>query len=157
MARQSTIRTAARLLITGAFAATLAACATTQYELTLMPRNSGKIYQGVAENSGGPEGAISVTIEGRTYAGTWVEVVPDRTSGYVSGGYGYRGYGGWGIGGTMSMDNPSGGEAKALLRSADGAGLRCDLRGGSGRAGGGVCRDDKGLEYDVQLRPAGPK
>lgn len=153
MAKQPAIPAAARLLFASALAA-LGGCATTQYELTLMPRDSGKLYQGVAEDSGGPEGTISVTIEGRTYTGTWVEVVPDRTTGYVSGGYGYRG---WGMGGTMSMDNPSGGEAKALLRSADGAGLRCDLRGGSGRAGGGVCRDDKGLQYDVQLRPAGQK
>jgi hypothetical protein len=157
MARQFTTPTAARLLVAGALAALAGGCATTQYQLTLMPRDSGKLYQGVAEDTGGPEGAISVTIEGRTYTGTWVEVVPDRTTGYVSGGYGYRGYGGWGMGGTMSMDNPSGGAAKALLRSADGAGLRCDLRGGSGRAGGGVCRDDKGLEYDVQLRPTGQK
>ena len=126
-------------------------CAST-YELTLMPRDSGKLYHGVAGNIGGAEGTMSITIEERTYAGTWVEVVADRSTGYVSGGYGYR-RGGFGLGGMISMDNPQGGEVKALLRSADGAGLRCDLRGGSG-GGGGVCRDDKGLEYDVQVRPA---
>jgi hypothetical protein len=127
-------------------------CAST-YELALMPRDSGKLYAGVIHDSGGTEGTIAITIEDRAYTGTWVEVVPDRTTGYVAGGYGWRG--GWGMGGTLSMDNPAGGEAKALLRSADGAGLRCDLRGGSGRAGGGICRDDKGLEYDVQIRRAG--
>ncbi len=130
-------------------------CAST-YHLTLMPRDSGKLYEGVAEDSGGTEGSMSVTIEGVTYSGTWVEVVSDRTTGYVSGGYGYR-RGGFGMGGVVTMDNPQGGEAKALLRSPGGAGLRCDLRGGGGRAGGGVCRDDKGLEYDVQIRPAAPK
>jgi hypothetical protein len=132
-----------------------AGCATT-YQLTLMPRDSGKLYHGTAEDGSGTEGAIAITIEDRTYTGTWVEVVSDRTTGYVSGAYGSRRYG-WGLGGTISMDNPGGGEAKALLRSPDGAGLRCDLRGGGGRAGGGVCRDDKGLEYDVQIRPAGQK
>jgi len=147
----------ARALLAGTLAALLAGCATTQYELTLMPRDKGKLYQGVAEDTGGREGPISITIEAKTYTGTWVEVVPDVTTGYVGGGYGPRGYRGWGMGGTVSMDNPSGGEAKALLRSTDGAGLRCDLRGGGGRAGGGVCRDDKGLEYDVQIRPAGSK
>ena len=121
-----------------------------------MPRDSGKLYSGTAEDSGGSEGTITITIEGRTYAGTWVEVVPDRTTAYVGGAYGSRRYG-WGMGGTISMDTPGGGEAKALLRSADGAGLRCDFRGGGGRAGGGVCRDDKGLDYDVQIRPAGQK
>ena len=144
-------------LLTIATALAAGGCAST-YQLTLMPRDSGKLYQGVAEDSGGSEGSLSVTIEGVVYSGTWVEVVPDRTTGYVSGGYGY-GYrhGGYGLGGVVSMDNPQGGEAKALLRSPEGAGLRCDLRGGGGRAGGGVCRDDKGLEYDVQIRPAGQK
>lgn len=157
MTMQATTATVIRLGVAGALAAILAACATTRYELTLMPRDTGKLYQGVAEDTGGPEGPISITIEGRTYTGTWVEVVPDRTTGYVGGAYGGYGRYGWGLGGTVSMDNPSGGQAKALLRSPDGAGLRCDLRGAGGRAGGGECRDDKGLAYDVQLRPAGSK
>jgi hypothetical protein len=142
------------LLLAALLAAGLGGCATTHYQLTLMPRDSGRTYEGVAEDAGGTEGPISITIEGKTYTGTWVEVVPARTSSHVTGAYGtgYRRYG-WGLGGTVTMDNPAGGEAKALLRSADGAGLRCDLRGGGG-AGGGVCRDDKGLEYDVQIRPA---
>ena len=135
-----------------AAALTAGGCAST-YELTLMPRDSGTLYHGVAGNVGGAEGPMSVTIGDRTYAGTWVEVVADRSTGYVTGGYGFH-RGGFGLGGVVSMDNPQGGEAKALLRSADGAGLRCDLRGGAGRAGGGVCRDDKGLEYDVQFRAA---
>ena len=157
MRATSRITTTVRWLAAGVLAATAAGCAST-YELTLMPRDSGKLYHGTAEDSGGSEGAITITIEGRTYTGTWVEVVPDRTTGFVSGGYGYgsRRYG-WGMGGTVSMDTPGGGEAKALLRSADGAGLRCDFRGGGGRAGGGLCRDDKGLDYDVQIRQAGKK
>lgn len=140
-----------RLLMGAAAAALLAGCAST-YHLTLMPRDSGRLYEGVAQDSGGSEGTMSVTIEGRTYTGTWVEVTPERTTGYVSGGFGSRRF--WGAGGVVSMENPAGGEAKALLRSPDGAGLRCDLRAGSGRAGGGVCLDDKGLAYDVQIRPA---
>jgi len=53
----------------------------------------------------------------------------------------------------MTVDNPAGGEAKALLQAADGSGLRCDLRGMiSGRSGGGTCHDDKGLIYAVQIR-----
>jgi hypothetical protein len=53
----------------------------------------------------------------------------------------------------ISIDNPNGAESKALLAAADGSGLRCDFRAGYGR-GAGVCRDDRGREYDVQLRPA---
>ncbi len=134
-----------------AAALTLGGCAST-YQLTLMPRDSGKLYQGTLEGAGSAEGAISITIEGRAYSGTWVEVVSDRSHGYVTGGVGY-GHRGWAMGGgSFSLDNPSGGEAKALLRSADGAGLRCDLRGGQGRGGGGVCWDDGGRAYDVQIR-----
>lgn len=134
-----------------ALAAFAAGCATT-YNLTLMPRDSGKLYHGVAEGAGGTEGTMSITIEGRTYTGTWVEVVADRASAHVTAGIGSRRS--WATGGIVIFDNPGAGEAKALLRSPDGAGLRCDLRGGTGRTGGGVCRDDKGLEYDVQIRQA---
>ena len=74
---------------------------------------------------------------------------------YAGGGYAGRGYYG-GLGGSITMDNPQGGESKALLTAADGSGLRCDFRGSWGQ-GGGVCRDDRGREYDVQLRPAPTK
>lgn len=130
----------------------LGGCAST-YQLTLMPRDSGKLYYGTAEDSGGTEGTMTVTIEGRSFSGTWVEVVSDRSTGYVAGGIG-PGRRGFAMGSFFAVDNPQGSEAKALLRTADGAGLRCDLRGGAGRPGGGVCRDDKGLEYDVQIRLA---
>jgi hypothetical protein len=139
-----------------AAALALGGCATT-YQLAVMPRDSGKLYQGVATDTGYGEGPISITIDERTYTGTWVQSVPERSYGYVSGGWGgwHRG-GGWGGGGFISMDNPNGGLAKALLSSPDGAGLRCDLQSGWGR-GGGVCTDDRGKMYDVQVRTAATK
>jgi len=123
-------------------------------ELTLMPRDSGRLYHGTADD-GGSEGRIAITIDDKAYRGTWVEVAPARSTGTVTGGaWGGWGRRGWGMGmGTVSVDNPEGGLYKALLTAPDGSGLRCDLRGGSGR-GGGICRDDKGREYDVQIRPA---
>ena len=131
----------------------LSGCATT-YHLSLMPRDSGRIHTGVAEDSGaGGEGRISITIDNKTYNGTWVQMAPERTHGFVTGGFGFGRRGWSGIGTMISIDNPQGGEAKALLTAADGSGLRCDLRSGQG-TGGGVCRDDRGKEYDVQLRPA---
>jgi hypothetical protein len=146
--------------ITLGVALALAGCAATTYEVAVMPRDSGRIYTGSAGNVGGREGPISITIENKAYAGTWVESVPSYSSGYVSGGVGYWGghHGGWGGmgGGFVSMDNPNGGLAKALLQAPDGSGLRCDLRGSPG-GGSGVCRDDAGREYDVQLRPVAPK
>ena len=127
----------------------LAGCATS-YELTVMPQDSGKLYSGTADENANGEGRISITIEGKAYAGTWVETQPAQTTGYVSGGFGFR-HGG--MGSFITMDNPQGGELKALLTAPDGSGLRCDFRAGQGR-GGGACRDDKGRTYDVQVRPA---
>jgi hypothetical protein len=131
----------------------LGGCATS-YDLTLMPRDSGKLYHGVLENQGSKtEGRVSITLDDKSYNGTWVTVVADRSTGYVSGGWGRRGWGGWAGGvGTVSVDNPQGGLATALLQSSDGAGLRCEFRGGLYGTGGGHCRDDRGREYDVQLR-----
>ena len=129
----------------------LAGCAT-RYDLTVMPQDSGKLYSGTADDNGNGEGRISIAIEGRAYSGTWVETQPAMTTGYVSGGFGFR-VGGVGMGSFITMDNPQGSESKALLTSPDGSGLRCDFKAGQGR-GGGMCRDDKGRLYDVQVRAA---
>lgn len=136
----------------------LAGCAST-YSLTLMPRNSGKLYYGeaVEQSSGGPA-TVTVQIEDKVYTGTWVVTTPSSTTGYITGGigwYGRRGGIGFG-GGPVVVDNPGGAESKALLQAADGSGLRCDFRGmGRGSSGGGSCQDDKGLLYDVQIRLKG--
>ena len=132
----------------------LAGCAS-NYELVVMPRDSGKTYPGTMSGPINGSGTISVTIEGKVYNGTWVESAPAFTTGWVgSAGYGHRGWG-WG-GGTVHMDTPGGGAAKALLTAPDGSGLRCDLRG-TRWSGGGECRDDKGRDYDVQIRQLAQK
>jgi hypothetical protein len=132
----------------------LAGCAST-YQLTLMPRTAGKLYYGEAvEQTAGGVANVSVTIDEKTYTGTWLATTPDRTTGTISGGIGFGGRrGGFGIGtAPVVIDNPTGGESKALLQAPDGAGLRCDFKGTStGRSGGGTCMDDKGLVYDVQI------
>jgi hypothetical protein len=146
-----------RLMLIAA-ALTLAGCATTNYQLTVMPRDTGKLYTGFAENVGYGEGRVSVSIEGKEYRGTWVQMAPETSNGYVSGGFGYGrgrwggGWGGFGVGTTISIDNPAGGASMALLNAPDGSGLRCEFRS-SGGHGGGWCRDDTGRNYDVQLRP----
>ena len=129
----------------------LAGCAST-YELKVMPRDSGKIYTGTAQDTDRGEGPISITIESKVFNGTWIETQPSTTTGYVMGGIGWgrRGFGS--LGSFITLDNPQGSEAKALLTAADGSGLRCDFKSGQGRTGGGVCKDDRGREYDVQVR-----
>ena len=137
----------------------LSGCATPTYQLSVMPRDSGKLYSGVAQYGSSTEGPIAITIEGKEYRGSWVQTVPSYTTGFTTG-FGWGGWGGrgWGyhgaVGGSYSQDNPQGGEVKALLTAPDGSGLRCDFRGGPSLRGGGACRDDKGMTYDVQIRPA---
>jgi hypothetical protein len=132
-----------------AMAALLAGCTAT-YSLTLMPRDSGQVYTGEASGQTGGETQVSVAIGERTYTGNWVVADPASTTGFVVGGiFGSRRSG---IGTSVVIDNYPGTEAKALLRSADGRGLRCDFRGVTGPAGSGTCQDDQGLVYDVQLR-----
>ena len=143
--------------VVGAAVLALTGCAST-YSLTLMPRNSGKLYYGEAvEQSAGGPAALTIQIEDKVYSGTWVASTPATTSGYVSGGFGWYGRrGGIGFGGgPVVVDNPTGGESKALLQAADGSGLRCDFRGTARASGGGTCQDDKGLVYDVQIRLKG--
>ena len=144
------------IALPGMLAAVLlvAGCAST-YQLTLMPKTSGKLYYGeaVEQSPGGPAN-VSVTIDDKTYTGTWIAVTPDRTTGTVSAGIGFGSRrGGIGFGtAPVVVENPNGGESKALLQAPDGSGLRCDFRGtASGRSGGGTCTDDKGIVYDVQI------
>lgn len=143
------------LLLAGALL--LSGCAST-YNLTVMPRDSGKLYSGIAQDTGRGEGRITITIEDKTYTGSWVETQPGTSTAYVTGGigWGWRGRGMGGLGTIVTMDNPQGSESKALLNAPDGSGLRCDFKSGQGR-GGGVCRDDRGREYDVQVRLADRK
>ncbi|HRK56950.1 MAG TPA: hypothetical protein PLQ67_05430 [Burkholderiaceae bacterium] len=139
-------------LITASFI--LAACASS-YELTLMPRNKGTLYYGTAtEQAAGGPAQVSISIEDKTYVGTWVMATPEtNTTGTVAVGVGFgTRHGGIGIGTPVVIENTGSRESKALLRADDGSGLRCDFKSaGSGRSGSGTCTDDQGLIYDVQI------
>ena len=141
-------------LVLAAAGLALAGCATT-YEMTLMPRDSGKLYAGTLFDAGRGQGNIAVDIDAKHYTGTWVDVTPDRTVGWSFGaGFGRGRFGFGGLGASTSMDNPNGIGSKALLNAQDGSGLRCDFNRADRGGGGGMCRDDAGKTYDVQLRPA---
>ena len=141
-----------RNLLAGAAIALLAGCTST-YTLTLMPRNSGVTYTGEAVERNSNEADVTVAIEKTVYTGTWLYTSADRSNAYVTGGIGFGSRRSLGLGSVVSVDNPQGVEAKALLKAADGSGLRCDFRGMTqGRGGAGTCQDDKGLVYDVQIR-----
>src|SRR5260221_12953554 len=127
-----------RALILAA-ALALAGCAST-YQLTVMPRDSGKLYSGVAQDAGKGEGRISITLEDKTYSGTWVETQPSEATGYVTGGLWWgSGWGGRGALGTLiTLDKPPGGGAEGLPPPRGGTGRRLAVQNGPGRAGGGV-------------------
>jgi hypothetical protein len=134
--------------------AVLAGCTST-YTLTLMPRTSGVTYVGEAVERNSTDADVSVAIDSNVYSGTWVYTSASHSSFWSGGGVGFgsaRRFGTVGVG-TGTVENPMGQEAKALLKAADGSGLRCDFRGMiQGVGGAGECLDDKGLMYDVQIR-----
>lgn len=142
-----------RALVLLCAAAGFAACASS-YDLTLMPRTSGTLYRGEAYRPAGSQDAqVNIIIERRGYSGTWVVTAPEYSSGIFSAGIGFgHRRGGFRIATTPLIVEPGGGEAKALLRAADGSGLRCDLKGITGGRGSGTCQDDQGILYDVQIR-----
>jgi len=127
----------------------MSACAV-NYDLTLMPRDSGKLTYGSARTLGNGEASVTITVGDTIYTGNWVQVTPVQTASYV--GASYWGWGGWGPYG--EVDRTVGDTvAKALLQTPDGLhGMRCDFYGLSGGKGSGKCTDDKGLVYDVQIR-----
>lgn len=134
-----------------AVAATLGGCAT-DYELTLMPRDSGKLDYGTAHDLGNGQASVSIAIGDKTYSGTWVAVVPEYSVDYAGAGYA-RGWWSSFYGGGVAVDRSYGDAvAKALLQAPDGTGMRCDFFGLTGGQGTGKCADDKGLVYDVQIR-----
>jgi hypothetical protein len=142
-----------RDVLAGASLALVLAGCTTAYTLTLMPRNSGATYAGDAVERNSSEADVSIAIENTVYTGTWLYTTADRSNAYVTGGIGFGSRRGIGLGSVVSVDNPQGSEAKALLKAPDGSGLRCDFKGmAPGRGGAGTCQDDKGLVYDVQIR-----
>ncbi len=132
-------------------------CAPSVYTLTAMPRDSGTVYSGVVTDPQTGEGTMSVTLAGKTYAGSWTRTRMHGTA-YSLFGTGAAWGGRWGPGagaGGFATAQPLDPSENwlALLRAPDGSGLRCELASGGGGRGGGRCTDDAGRIYDVQFRP----
>lgn len=120
----------------------LAGCA---YNVTLMPRDSGKTYTGTLD-AGAGRGTMTLAMDGATCTGPIVRVASNETFGIASG-FGATNRGTTASG--FSVAATSGDVfAKALLTCSDGSGLRCDMTGRPGTAGG-VCQDDKGRIFDA--------
>jgi hypothetical protein len=135
-----------KMLLAAVAALALSGCA---YQLTAMPRDSGKVYYGEATSNGMGSGPISLTIEERTYTGRWVVATRDDSFTILNT-YGKNSRGGVATGTGFAQTYGGGGTLKAMLSSADGKGMRCELSGTSSGTGGGVCMDDAGRVFDIQ-------
>lgn len=130
-----------KLVLAAAALAALTGCA---YNLTLMPRDSGKMYTGELQSDGSGSGTVSVSLDGATCTGPAARVSSNQTFGFANT-YGNRGS-------AMTTFAGSGDVAvKAILTCSDSRGLRCELTG-QGSSGGGICLDDAGRVYDVLAR-----
>ncbi len=119
-------------------------------KLTLMPRDSGKIYSGQLDGDGMGSGTASIDIEGVICSGPVARVSSSEVTGISStigavGGHSYSSS-------TFSAAGSGNTTAKILLSCTNGAGLRCDVSG-QNRRGGGICIDDKGKSYDILASP----
>lgn len=108
-----------------------------------MSREGSATGQGVAHGNGG-KGDLSIDLEGKHYAGTWVAV--------SAGSIGLlQTYGAHPVTATaVSTSGQSTGNA--LLKADDVSGLRCEFQySGWTKTGIGVCQGDGGRLYDMQI------
>lgn len=126
--------------------ALLAGCAA--FNVTLMPRDSGKTYSGEMEGRGG-RGTMTMAMDGVSCTGPVAKVGSNETFGLINS-FGTNSRGGFSSG--LSTITTTGDvHLKAILSCSDGSGLRCDLTGRG--SGGGVCVDDKGRVFDALAVP----
>lgn len=131
-----------QILRTGSAVLTLSILCACAGEVKMMPRDSGKTYSGKISSVTASKASMSVNIEGEEYTGDVIETRSGLSVGFVSL-FGARHDTG---GSTISNDGNA--NKKALLRSANGHGLRCEFSSSGGNAGG-TCVDDQTRTYDV--------
>lgn len=123
-----------------AAALALSGCAGVGY-VQIMPRDSGKVYSGTVQGSGG-RGTMTIDIDGQTYTGPVVRTGSDDSFGFVQ----QYGKGGMSTGTVGSFGGTD--TVKAILSSPTGRGLRCEFTS-TGSSGGGVCVNDLGRVFDA--------
>jgi hypothetical protein len=125
----------------------LSGCA---HEMKLVDRQSGAVGTASVTTAGNHSGSISISLNGKTYLGTWVYAPTGGALGFsdataTSGTATATGYG------TMAM-LPTGGGGSILATAPDGSRIHCTFQYSEfGRDGLGVCQDNKGATYDLQI------
>jgi hypothetical protein len=125
----------------------LSGCA---YQLSAMPRDSGKLYQGTATNNQMGGGDVTLTIEDVTYSGKWARTSSNDSYTILTT-QSRTNRGGTVTGTGFGQTYGAGGTGKAMLSSSTGKGMRCEFSGGGFGAGGGICIDDSGRVFDLQF------
>ncbi len=127
----------------------LAGCAH-NLNLTLHPQDGGGMGQGVAQDAGK---TVTITLHGRIYSGTYVydggKVAYINTYGSSTTYSGTESATAFGSG-FGSAYVPGSGNGRIFAISPDGDAIRCEFQY-SGGSGLGICRDNAGKEYDLQL------
>lgn len=124
---------------------TLALCGCA-YNVTLMPRDSGKTYQGELISNGGRSGTMTLRLDEVTCTGPAAKVASNESFGFANI-YGSNSRGQ--TANAFATVTTSGDAAvKAILTCSNGSGMRCDITG-RGSSAGGICLDDKGKVYDA--------
>ena len=132
------MKIAALLLCAG-----LSGCA---FNVTLMPRDSGKTFTGEMTSSGGGSGSMTLRMDDQVCTGPVAKVASNESFGFANS-FGRNSRGGFGNSiSTLAVDGDV--QLKAILSCNNGRGVRCDITGRNG-SGGGVCVDDAGKVYDA--------
>lgn len=128
----------------------LAGCVTLSHDFYLIGRQSGTTGQGTVPANGQHGGPITITLGGKAFRGRWVYV---ETGGSV------------GLGAATSSSGtrattttgtfvglPTGGNGTVMAAASDGMTLRCTFYFSEWNLKGtGVCQDNKGETYDLQI------
>ncbi len=114
-------------------------------KVTILPRDGGKVYNGIMEADGFGAGTMTLTIDGRTYTGPCARTATADSFGFIQ----MYGHGQT----STAFTQTSGGHnfGKAILSSPDNHGMRCEIEGDGMGHGSAICVDDQKQVYDAVI------
>ena len=121
----------------------LAGCA---FNVTLMPRDSGKVYTGEMNGPGNGTGTMTIKMDGDDVCtGPVAKVASNESFGFAN----TQAFNSKGKTANAFTTMTQSGDVtvKAILSCTSGKGLRCEMTGRGG--GGGICTDDTGRIFDA--------
>ena len=139
-----------RIFYSALFVAVLSGCG---HNVTLMERGGPAAGGGAIPYTMMNSGDITITIDGEPYSGRWVLSKGGSYSfGTAFGSSVGAGGASTGTAYGSGINMSASGNGNILARSEAGKGLRCIFNySGMSRNGAGVCQDDDGRVYDMQI------